>query len=154
MAREQVIANEAVAKAVAEATRAAILTMSAAMAERPQSIAGPKVGGPAMKQTSFYWETDNKYSELKTSWLEVNNILTMYDTPQTEQLVMVKNWLSIKGLQYIESLTEAEKYRCSILEGLFKILTNKFRPHFNEVIKSLKCCKLIRHNGENAEEWM
>ena len=31
---------------------------------------------------------------LKTFRLEVNNILTMYNTPQTEQLAMVKNWLT------------------------------------------------------------
>ena len=49
------IANEAIAKAVAEATRAAIQAMAAAMAERPQSMAGPKIGGPAMKQPSFNW---------------------------------------------------------------------------------------------------
>ena len=42
MAGEQLIANEAIVKALAEATRAAIQVMGAAMAERPQSIAGPK----------------------------------------------------------------------------------------------------------------
>ena len=84
MTSEQVITNEAIAKEVAEATRAAIQVMAAAVAERPQSIAGPKLGGPAMKQTSFNWEADNKYNELKAFRLEVNNILTMYDIPQAE----------------------------------------------------------------------
>ena len=79
-----------------------------------------------MKQPSFNWEAGDKYSELKTFRFEVNNILTTYNTPQREQLVMVKNWLDRKDLQFIESLTEAEKDRCSTLEGLFKILTNKF----------------------------
>ena len=41
MASEQVIANKAIANAVAEATRAAIQAMEAAAIERPQSIAGP-----------------------------------------------------------------------------------------------------------------
>ena len=109
MASEQVIANEAIAKAGTEATKAAIQAMAAAVAERPQSVAGPKLGGSAMKQPSFNWEADDKYDELKTFRLEVNNILTTYNTPQTEQLVMVKNWLCRKGLQFIESLTEAEK---------------------------------------------
>ena len=72
-----------------------------------------------MKQPCFNWEADDKYSELKTFRLEVNNILTTYNTTQTEQLIMVKNWLVRKGLQLIESLTEAEKDRCSTLEGLF-----------------------------------
>ena len=55
MASDQVIANEAVAKTVAEAIRSAIQAMAAAMAERPQSVAGPKISGPAMKQPSFNW---------------------------------------------------------------------------------------------------
>ena len=53
MASEQAIANEAIAKAVEEATRAAIQARKAAAAERPQSIAEPKIGGPAMQQPSF-----------------------------------------------------------------------------------------------------
>ena len=31
---------------------------------------------------------------------------------------------------------------------------NKFRPQFNETIKSLQLCKLSRQNGENAEKWI
>ena len=50
MASKQAIANYVVAKAVAEATIASIQAMAAAVAERPQSMAGPKIGGPAMKQ--------------------------------------------------------------------------------------------------------
>ena len=49
MASEKVIANEAIAKAVAEVTREAIQAMGAATPEKPQSVAGPKIGGPAMK---------------------------------------------------------------------------------------------------------
>ena len=109
MASEQVIGNEAIAKAVAEATRAATQAMAAAMAERPKSIAGPKIGRTATKQPSFNWEADDRYSEHKVFRLEVNNILTMYNTPQKEQVAMVKNWLGRKGLQFLESLTQAEK---------------------------------------------
>ena len=64
--------------------------MAAAMVERPQSVAGPKLGGPTMKQPTFNWEADDKYSELKTFRLEVSNILTTYNTPQAEQLTVVK----------------------------------------------------------------
>ena len=71
-------------------TKAAIQAMVAAMAERPQRTAGPKIGGPAMKQAAFNWEADDKYNKCKTFRLEVNNILTMDNTPQTEQLAMVK----------------------------------------------------------------
>ena len=71
MASEQAITNKAVAKAVAEVMEAAIQAMAAATAERPQSMAGPRIGGYAVKQPSFNWETDNKYSELKNLRLEV-----------------------------------------------------------------------------------
>ena len=83
MASEQVIANEAIGKAVAEVTWAAIKAVAAAMVERPHSMAGPKIGVPVLKQPNFNLEADDKYSELKSFGLEVNNILTPYNTPQT-----------------------------------------------------------------------
>ena len=49
MVSEQVVANEAVAKAMAEATRATFQVMAAIVVERPQSIALPKLGRPAIK---------------------------------------------------------------------------------------------------------
>ena len=82
IASEQVIVSEAIAKAVAEATRLAIQAMAVAAAERPQSMAGPKIGRPAMKQPTFIWEPDDKYNELKTFRLEVNNVLSTYNTPK------------------------------------------------------------------------
>ena len=54
-------------------------------------MVGPTLGGPAMKQSTFNWESEDKYCELKTFKLEVNNILSTYNTLQAEQLVMVKN---------------------------------------------------------------
>ena len=132
----------------------AIQVMAVATAERLQGTAGPKIGRPAMKQPTLNWEVEDKYSELKIFRLEVNNILMPYSTPQAQQLAMVKIWLCRNGLQFIVSLTSEEKYLCNTLEGLFKILTNKFRPEFNETIKSLQFCKLSRQDAENAEEWM
>ena len=107
MASEQVIVREAIAKAVAEATRV-IQAVAVATTERPQSVARPKIGRPAMKQPTFNWEVDDKYNGLKTFRLEVNNILSTYNTPPTEQLAVVKNWLGRKGLQFLESLTNKE----------------------------------------------
>ena len=49
---------------------------------------------------------------------------------------MVKNWLGREGLHYIESLTEGEKERCGMLEGLVDT-SAKFRPQYNQTIKSL-----------------
>ena len=94
--------NETIAEAVAKATRVAIQAMAAATAERPQSLAGPKIGGPGTKQPAFNWEMEGKYSELKTFRLEVNNISSTYNTPQTEQLAIVKNWLGRKGLHFLK----------------------------------------------------
>ena len=67
---------------------------------------------------------------------------------------MVQNWLGRKGLHYIESLTEAEKHACNTLQGLFNTLAGKFKPQFNETIKSLQFRKLYRFKGEHTEEWM
>ena len=53
MASEKVIESEEIIKAVAEVTRVAIQAMALAAAERPQSVAGPKIGGPAMKQLTI-----------------------------------------------------------------------------------------------------
>ena len=65
MASEQTITNEAIAKAVGEAMKAAIQAMAAATAERPESMAGPKIGRPTIKQPSFNWKEDDKYGKLK-----------------------------------------------------------------------------------------
>ena len=103
-----------------------------------QSMAGPKLGSPAMKQLTFNWEAEDKYNELKTFRLEVNNILSTFNSRQNEQLVMVNNWLGRKGLQFVETLTNEKKPTYYTLDGLFKTLNSKFRPQFNETIKSIQ----------------
>ena len=67
---------------------------------------------------------------------------------------MVKNWLGRKGLHYLESLTEGEKQWCGTLQGLIDTLAGKFRPQYNETIKSQQFRKLCRSEDENADEWM
>ena len=84
MASEQVM-NEVIAKTVAEATRVAIQAMAEAQAERMHDISGSKIGGPAMKQLMFDWNAEDKYSELKTFRLEVNNVLSTYNTSQADK---------------------------------------------------------------------
>ena len=113
MASEQIKMHVTVAKVVAETTRVVIHTMAATAAERPQSTAGPKIGGPAMKQPTFNWETEDKYSNLKTFRLEINNSLSTCNTPEAEQLVMVKNWLGRRGVQCFEMLMNKEKNHMS-----------------------------------------
>ena len=65
MASEQIM-SEAIARAVAKASRVALQTMAEAWVERMHDVAGPKVGCPAMKQPMFDWNVQDKYSELKT----------------------------------------------------------------------------------------
>ena len=71
-----------------------------------------------------------------------------------DKLALVKKWLGRKGLQYLQTLTTAEKETCNMLEGLFETLCNKFKPQYNEMIKSLEFRKLYRYENENVEEWM
>ena len=48
--------------AVAEAVRAVIQTIAVVNEENTKSYStGPKVGGPLMKQTTFNWDTEDKY---------------------------------------------------------------------------------------------
>ena len=51
-----------------------------------------------------------------------------------------------------QSLTHAEKEKCNTIEGLVETLTNKFRPQFHKMTRSLQFCKFSRQSGENAEE--
>ena len=111
MHHEQIIIK-AITRAVAEATRIAIQTMPEAQAQRTHGTSAPKVGSPAMKQLTFIWNTQDKYIELKTFRLEVNNDLSMYNMPKTDKLAVVKNWLGRKGLQHLETLTNEEKETC------------------------------------------
>ena len=66
----------------------------------------------------------------------------------------MKNWLGRRGLQFIEALTHMEKEKCNIIEVFFTMLNNKYKPQFNETIKSLQFCKLNRQTAENVEEWI
>ena len=43
-----------------------------------------------MKQPTFDWNAQDKYSESKTFQLEGNNILSTYNTPQMDKLALVK----------------------------------------------------------------
>ena len=51
-------------------------------------------------------------------------------------------------------LTQAEKEKCETSEGLFKTLNDKFKPRYNETIKSLHSPKLSKQANESKEAWM
>ena len=107
--------NEVIAKAVAEATRVTIQTLSEVQNQRSESHQGPKIGGPILKQPQFNWEATEKYTEWKEFILEVRNVLSMYNAQEQDKIAMVENWLGRKGLHYLESLTETEKHACNTL---------------------------------------
>ena len=50
---EQSSVNEAITKAMAEATRAAIQPLAKTQVQRMPNTAGPKIGGPATETTQF-----------------------------------------------------------------------------------------------------
>ena len=86
---DQTVMNEAIMKAVAEATRTAIQTM--VELHQRQEVQGPKLGGPVQKQPQYNWEVADKYTELKAFILEVRNVLSTYNVCEQEKLNMVKS---------------------------------------------------------------
>ena len=116
-----------------------------------QNEAGPKLGGPALKQPTFNWEVPDKYTELKTFKLDV---LSTYSMPEVEKLAVVKNWLRRKGLHYLETLTPAEREACTTVDGLFDMLATKLKLQYNKTIKLLQFRTLVWLGSENVEEWM
>ena len=125
---DQAAMNEAIVKAMAEATRVAIQAMAETQAQRMPNTSRPKVGGPTLKQPSFNWEVTDKYTEWKAFIIEVRNMLSTYNIEEMDKIAMVKNWLGRNRLHYIESLMEGEKETCGMLEGVVDTLATRFRP--------------------------
>ena len=75
--------------------------------------------------------------------LEVSNLLQNYNLGQTERVSVIKNWLGREGLQLIATLRKEEQNVCNDDKSLFEALRKKFKPQFNELIKSLQFCKLV-----------
>ena len=112
------------------------------------------IGSPALKQPQFNWEAIDEYTEWKAFIPEVRNILSTFNAQEQEKITIVKNWLGRKVLHYLENLTEVEKQACNTLQALFNTLAPKFKPQFNETIKSLQFRKLHSFEGKSAEEQM
>ena len=62
---DQSIINEAIMKAMTEATRVANQAMAETQAQSMPNTSGPKVGGPMLRQPSFNWEATDKYTKWK-----------------------------------------------------------------------------------------
>ena len=84
----------------------------------------------------------------------MRNVLSTYNTQEPDKIPMVKNWQGRKGLCYIQTLLASEKEACNTLEGLLDMLATKFKPQYNEMVKSLQFRKLYRLENESADEWM
>ena len=134
MARKQANTCEYIAQAIAKAARTVIQTMSATGTERAEN-AGPRMGGPIMKQPTFNWSAKDKYVKLRSK-LEVKNILQNVNTSQMERVSIIRNWLSQQSLQILETTAQGEQEAYNE-EGLFKVLNKKFKPQYNETIKTL-----------------
>ena len=76
--------SEAIKRAVAEATRVSLQTMSGVQAQGTWNVAGSRLSSPTLKQPSFNWEAPDKYTELKTFKLEVNNVLSTSSMPEAK----------------------------------------------------------------------
>ena len=75
-------------------------------------------------------------------------MLSTYNVCKQEKITMVKIWLDRKGLHYLENLTEGEKQVLGTLQGLIDNLAEKFRPQYNETIKSQQFRKLCTSEGK------
>ena len=73
MAIEQANTNEAIAQAVAEATRVKIQAMAVARAQSTQNV-GPKLGRHSRKQLAFNWSFTDKYAQQINFKLEVKYV--------------------------------------------------------------------------------
>ena len=65
---------------------------------------------------------------------------------------IVKNLLGKQGLQLPGSLTQAQQEVCNTEKDHFEMLNNKFKPQYNETIKSWKFGKLPRQPNQNVQE--
>ena len=67
MASEQLNITEAVTQVAAEAARVAVQAMATANADISKILQNTvsKIGRSIMKQSTFDWEADDKYTELK-----------------------------------------------------------------------------------------
>ena len=81
-------------------------------------------------------------------------MLQYYKLGQTDKVSIIKDWLGREGLQLIGTLSQDEQEACNNKKGLFDMFTRKFKPKYNETIKTLQFHKLIRQSNASVEEWM
>ena len=64
----------------------------------------PRLSRLTLKQPTLYWSIMEKYIELRTFILEVNNMFQTYNTNKTDRVHIIKNWRVRQGSQLLETL--------------------------------------------------
>ena len=77
----------------------------------------------------------------------------VYDLSEEGKVPIKKNWSGREGLQFMQTLTNAEKEAFKSATWLFNVLKEKFRQQHNETILLLQYCKLQRKENESTKEW-
>ena len=133
--------TEAIMQAAIEATKAVVQAIAVAEAgnrpgSRPVRMRS-KLDRPTLKNPTFYWSATDKYAELSSLRLEVNNVFKTYNTNYADSTSIIKKWLCRQGLQFTEALSQTEKETGKMVEGLFGTMNNDFRLSHNEIISSV-----------------
>ena len=105
-----------------------------------------------MTQPAFNQKVPDRYVELLNFEMDVENVLPLEAYDPSEEGAIIKNWLGREGVQFIQTLTNAEKEACKSTTGVFNALKEKFRQQHNEMILSLLYCKLQRKGNESTQE--
>ena len=77
----------------------------------------------------------------------------MYNTPDADKIMIVK-LVREERAPLLRNTDGRQNEACNTLDGLFDMLAIKFKPQYNETIKSLQFRKLYRLDNENVDEWM
>ena len=77
----------------------------------PEQPHRPRQAGPILSQQAFDWKAQERYVELLYFEIEVANVLQakVYDLNDEEKVPIIRNWLDREALQFIQTLTNAEK---------------------------------------------
>ena len=68
-----------------------------------------------------------------------------YNINQVERIPIIKmNWLGMQSLQLLETLTQEEQEAYDDEEGLFELLSSRFKQQYDEMIKLLQFHKLFK----------
>ena len=105
MTTEQINITKAIDQVAAEAQRVGVQAMVWVNTDNSQRTqnAGPKLGGPMVKQLTFNWSSKDKYAELKNFKMKLKNMFQNYSISQAERVPNIKNCLGRKAPQLLDT---------------------------------------------------